>query len=75
MAYSNSYYRELDHQSAVRLASRRAEARGEARGRKEEREKTQKEMVGRMHQNGMSVSQIANILGYSEDTVRNWLIL
>ncbi len=65
VAYSNSYYRELDHQSAVQLASRRAEARG--------MKLAQREMVGRMHQNGMSVSEIATILNYPEDTVRSLL--
>lgn len=69
IAYSNSYYRELDHQSAVRLASRRAWNDGVERGVAQ----TQREIVGRMHRNGMSVMQIAAILNYPESTIRDWL--
>ena len=93
VAYSNSYYRELDHQSAVRLATQRAEARGlklgeerglklgeerglklgEERGLKKGMEQTQRDMVDRMHRNGMTVSQIAVMLGYPEATILTWL--
>ena len=77
VAYSNSYYRELDHQSAVRLATQRAEARGlklgEERGLKKGMEQTQRDMVNRMHRNGMTASQIAVMLGYPEATILTWL--
>lgn len=55
------------------IHQRDAELRGEARGRAEGREQTARESAVKLYKRGSNLADIADIVGYTVDTIRNWL--
>ena len=59
VAYSQSYLKEIENQSAVRFAASRSRAEGEAKGREEERRR----IIEAARKSGLSEEMIASIIG------------